>query len=616
MIANLPKSTLDRRVSEEILPFVQQPGQYIGREINQLVEDGDWDAAAVRVAIAFPDTYTIGMSHLGSQILYWLANHTDGVCAERVFCPWLDAEQIMRDRGIELFTWDTRQPVRSADILAISLQYEMAFTSVLTLLDLAGIPFCSADRDDAHPLVIAGGPQADNPEPVADFLDGVVLGDGEASLSAILADVKAMKLSGVPRRQMLVEMAKRYEWFYVPSLYDVRYKDDGTVASIRPKREDIPATIVRCQTADFDEAPFPTRPLVPYTEVVHDRIGVEIMRGCPQRCRFCHAGYTKRPLRLRTPEKILEIAEEAYWATGQKEVGLLSLSTADYPHLRELCDLVHERFNPRMVNISVPSLRVDKMLENIPFMVNSVRKGGLTIAAEAARDDMRAAIRKKVADEPLIEGVRAAYRAGWRQVKLYFMAGFPGERPEDIDGIWDLSKDVSDARRDIGGAPAKVNASVSWLVPKPYTPLQWAAQMPVAYFHEVRRRLGRFYKGKKQKGAVKIKTHSPDRSILEGVFARGDRKLSAAVERAWQLGARLDGWDECFNNDIWMQAFRDTGINPAWYAHRERGYDEVLPWTHLQGGPPTEYLEGQYNDLYKQLSLPKRDTGLVPLQIA
>lgn len=603
-------------VSSELLPFVNRPGQYIGGERNQLPREGDWQQADVKVAVAFPDTYTIGMSHLGCQIIYWLTNHTPGCCAERVYCPWTDAEAVMRAKKIPLFTWDTRQPVRSADILAISLQYEMAFTCVLQILDLSGIPFHAADRDDSHPLVIAGGPQADNPEPMADFIDLVVIGDGEASMAAILDAYKEYKSSGVPRRDMIRLMARRFPWIYAPSLYDVSYNIDGTVRAVRPTDPLIPATIERCQTDDFNDAPFPLKPIVPFVEVVHDRFAIEIMRGCPQRCRFCHAGYTKRPLRVRSVDQILDMAEEMYRATGMDEFGLLSLSTADYPDLRELATRANEKFASRHVNISVPSLRVDKMLQNIPWMVNSVRKSGLTMAVEAANDDMRAAIRKHVTDGNLLDGVKQAYAAGWRGIKLYFMCGFPGERPEDIDGIIALSRKVSEARRELGKPPANVNASVGWLVPKPYTPFQWAAQPRAEYFHEVRRRMAaalnmkqgteaRRHVGTKQrlKGPIKIKTHNVERSILEGVFARGDRKLAPVVERAYNLGARFDGWDECFKRELWDRAFHDCGIDPDFYAHRERPSTEVFPWTHLHGGPPDDYLERQYEDVFTQIGV-------------
>jgi radical SAM family uncharacterized protein len=617
--------TLKETVSTQLLPFVERPGQYIGGEINQLVAEGDWQRADVHVALAFPDTYTIGMSHLGCQILYWLINHTPGCCAERVFCPWGDAEAVMRDKQIPLFTWDTRQPVASADILAVSLQYEMAFTCVLQLLDLAGIPLRAGDRDDRHPLVIAGGPQADNPEPMAPFLDLIILGDGEASMSAILDAYKELKANGVRRRDMIEILAQRFEWAYDPSRYNVNYHQDGSIRSIEPRDASVRQRIERCQTDDFDAAPFPTRPIVPYVEVVHDRFAIEIMRGCPQRCRFCHAGYTKRPLRTRSVDRIMDMAEEMYWATGMDEFGLLSLSTADYPDLRELAQRANERFASRRVNISVPSLRVDKMLQNIPWLVNSVRKSGLTMAVEAANDDMRAAIRKLVTDGNLLDGVKEAYKAGWRTIKLYFMCGFPGERPEDIDGIVDLARKVSEARREVAKGPAHVNASVGWLVPKPYTPFQWAAQPTAEYFHEARRRMARrltepqgsacantpkpHARRKKYNGPIKIKTHSVERSVLEAVFARGDRRLAPVIEHAYRSGARFDGWDECFDPQLWNRAFDACGIDPAFYAHRERPLDEVFPWAHLHGGAPDEYLARQYDDVFVQIGAPKPRTS-------
>jgi radical SAM superfamily enzyme YgiQ (UPF0313 family) len=370
-----------------------------------------------------------------------------------------------------------------------------------------------------------------------------------------------------------------------------------------PLHDDVPGTIERCQTPDFENAPFPTRPLVPHVEAVHDRISIEIMRGCPQRCRFCHAGYTKRPLGTRSVDRILDIAEQCWQSTGMDELGLLSLSTADYPDLKELSRRINERFTERMVGISVPSLRVDKMLENIPQMVSGVRKSGLTIAVEAAGDDMRAAIRKKVTDGRLLDGVRQAYSAGWKSIKLYFMAGFPGERPADIEGIWKLSNEISKVRCELGKGPASVNASVGWLVPKPFTPFQWAAQPEAAYFHEVRRQLAGL--ASRGRSAVRIKTHNVERSVLEAVFARGDRRLANVIERAWKQGARFDGWDECFDAGLWHRAFEAEGIDPGWYAHRERSYDEVLPWSHIHGGPSIPYLERQYDDVFTHIGVDK-----------
>ncbi|HWL93893.1 MAG TPA: TIGR03960 family B12-binding radical SAM protein [Phycisphaerae bacterium] len=605
---------MTQRISEELLPFVKEPAQYIGREWNQLVKPGDWEAAGVRVAVAFPDAYTIGMSHLGCQIIYWICNHTPGVCAERVYAPWIDAERIMRQRGLPLFTWDTRQPVSTADIFAVSLQYELGFTNLLNMLDLAGIPLRSSQRDDTHPLVIAGGPQADNPEPVADFVDLVVIGDGEASIAAILDLYARLKSEGVRRRDMIEIMAKRFPWIYAPSLYDVSYHADGTIAGVLPRVQGLPKQIERCQTPDFENAPFPTRPLVPFVNVVHDRMAIEVMRGCPQRCRFCHAGYTKRPVGVRSVEKILEIAEHQFWATGQTELGLLSLSTADYPHLKELAARVNERFESRHVNISMPSLRVDKMLQNIPWMAKSVRKSGLTIAVEAARDKMREAIRKKVTDGNLMDGLTEAYKAGWNRIKTYFMAGFPGETEDDIRGIYEISVQMSNARRRLGKGPAKINASVSWLVPKPYTPFQWAAQPRLEYFKEARRILsGMSHAGRNK--AVSIKAHDAERSVLEAVLARGDRRLGPVIHRAWELGARFDGWDECYRDAIWVQAFDDCGVDPAWYAHRERAYAEVLPWDHIRSGPKRDYLEGQYNDVFAKADQPFPAMGILPLPV-
>jgi radical SAM superfamily enzyme YgiQ (UPF0313 family) len=628
---------LAARISEELLPAVTKPAQYVGREFNQLVRDGDWGKADVRMVVGFPDTYAIGMSHLGCQILYWIANHTPGVCAERCYVPWVDALDVMRRRGIPLFTWDTRQSVASADIIGVSLQYEMAFTSLLLMLDLAGVPLRANVRDDTHPLVLVGGPQADNPEPIAEFVDLVVIGDGEESLPAILAAYRELKAGGVRRRDTIEIMARRFPWLYAPNLYHVRYGDDGAVAEVAPHSAgggtgvspvNVPVrrgchrataeggcatwAIERCRTTDFENAPVPLRPIVPHTETVHDRMAIEIMRGCPQRCLFCHAGRTKRPVLVRSVDKILELAEEQYRATGGDELGLLSLSTSDYPQLKELTARINERFAGRRVSISVPSLRVDRMLQDVPWMTRSVRKSGLTIAVEAASERLRTAIRKKVTDGDLMAGLLEAYKAGWRRAKCYFMAGFPGETEEDIRAIHGLSVEMSELRRRLGGGPAAITASVSWLVPKPHTPLQWAAQQRLDYFEHARRVLKELQYSRRSK-AVQIKTHSPERSVLEGVLARGDRRLGAVIERAYRLGASLDGWDECFRHERWRRAFDETGVDPDWYAHRERPVGEVLPWDHIHAGAPRDHLARHYSEMFAVLDRPVPAPGILPL---
>jgi len=585
-------ASLAQRVSAELLGRVRQPAQYIGGEVNQLVSAGDWEQAAVRVAIAFPDTYAIGMSHLGCQILYWICNHMQGVCAERVYCPWIDAEQVMRSRRIPLFTWDTRQPVGEADILAVSLQHELCATNLLTLLDLAGVPLHADDRGESDPIVVVGGPVADSIEPMAPFVDLVVVGDGETSLPALLDAYWALRSEGVDRREIIVELARRFEWAYAPGLYAVSHHDDGTIASVEPTVAGLHRRIGRCVVDDLERAPLPERPLVPHVEAVHDRIAIEVMRGCPRLCRFCHAGHTKRPVRVRSVERICQIAEDAYRATGQDEIGLLSLSTADYPNLRALVCRMSEQFADRKVNLSVPSLRVDQMLSDIPSLVSGVRKGGLTIAVEAARDRLREAIGKSISDEKLLAGVRAAYEAGWRTVKLYFMVGFPGEEQADVDGIWHLAHRISGLRREMGKGRAAVNTTVSWLVPKAHTSLQWAPMATRDYCLDARRRL--IGLSRQQRTGVRWKFHHVERSILEGVLARGDRRLSSVIESAWRAGARFDAWDERFDTTVWDEAFHQTGIDPAWYVHRDRAVDEVLPWDHLDACLRREHLWKNY----------------------
>ncbi|MBN1844405.1 MAG: TIGR03960 family B12-binding radical SAM protein [Sedimentisphaerales bacterium] len=572
--------TLASQVSRILLPRVEQPGQYLGGEINQIRKDhrpGD-----VTVALAFPDTYAIGMSHLGLQILYEILNRMDGVIAERVFCPWVDAAAVMRQEGLELFSWETRRPVGRFDILGITLQHELSYSNVLYLLDLAGITFRAAERADDEPLVIGGGPLADSCEPVADFFDLVVLGDGEEALPALVQAYRRLLTSSATRRERLIELAREFSCVYVPQLYRCSYHADGTLQSCEPLVDGIPAKISRAQVADLDAAVFPIAPIVPFTESVHDRIAIEIMRGCPQRCAFCHAGHTRGAVRTRSIETILEIARRSYAATGHDTVSLLSLSTSDYPDLAELVRRVYGEFAGRHVGISLPSLRVDRQLRDVPGQVSGVRREGLTVAVEAARDPLRRAIGKHLTDDDLLATMEAAYRAGWQRVKLYFMVGLPGEAAEDIDAIADLSFRISRLRRQTGGQDASVNVTVSWLVPKPHTPLAWCAMQSAEYFSAARERLLQLRRDR-QVRRVNFKFHHLERSLLEGVLARGDRRLGGALETAYRRGARFDSWDECFRYAHYLEAFEACGLDPDFYARRQRDEREILPWAHLGG---------------------------------
>ena len=584
-----------------MLPRVQQPAQYIGGEINQIRKEHR--AGDVTVALAFPDTYTIGMSHLGLQILYEALNRVAGIIAERVFCPWLDAAEVMRRESLQLFSWESRRPVRNFDILGITLQHELSYSNVLFLLELAGISFRAADRAEEEPLVMGGGPLADSCEPVADFFDLVILGDGEDALPAVVQAHRELRKSKCKRPELLLELARRFPYVYVPQLYHCVYRADGTVASCSPTVEGVPDCVERALVKDMDAAVFPTAPVVPFTETVHDRIAIEIMRGCPQRCAFCHAGHTRGPVRTRSIETIRDIASKSYCATGHDTISLLSLSTSDYPKLGELVRQLYAEFEGKHVGISLPSLRVDKQLRDVPPRVSGVRREGLTIAVEAARDHMRRAIGKKVTDTELLATMRNAYEAGWKTVKLYFMVGFPGETDTDIDAIADLSAQISRLRQEVSGYPATVNVTVSWLAPKPHTPFAWIPMQSAEYCQEARERLFAA-RHELRARSVKFKFHNLQRSLLEGVLARGDRRLSQAIEVAYRNGAYFDSWDECFNYQLYLEAFRQTNIDPAFYAHRERGENERLPWEHL-AGENKERLYQRLQRILQQLQIEK-----------
>ncbi len=591
-------NTLKVFVTENILPFVEMPGQYTGGEWNSIVKKhADID---VKVVLAFPDTYSIGMSHLGVQILYGLLNERSNALCERVFTPLEDMEFLMRKHKVPLFSLETYTPLKEFDIVGFSLQYELSYTNVLNMLDLSGIPVMVCERSEADPLVIAGGPAAIAPEPLADFIDVFLIGDGEESLPQLVDLFRDLKRKNLSRREKIASIAQTLNNAYAPSLYKVSYHQDNTIHEIRPKISGLPSVIRAASVKDLNETYYPTSPIVPYVKTIHDRITIEVMRGCTQGCRFCQAGMSKRPTRPRTVENILRIAELCYANTGHNEISLASLSISDYPVLKRLMERMNLVFSPRHVNISFPSLRVNEQLVVLPSMLNTVRKSGITLAPEAATPTLRKIINKNITDEDLYNGTEEAFKQGWNLVKLYFMIGLPTETDEDIDAIVKLAYNVSDLKKGIRGSFGEVNISIAPFVPKAHTPFQWQPMISLQRMKEIRNRL---YDRIRRK-CIHVKFHNPERSILEGIFARGDRRLGSVIYRAWQDGCKFDAWEEHFDFQKWLNAFEDVGIDWAFYAHRQRGEDEVFPWEHINCGVVKPFLIKE-----KQRSLNKEITS-------
>jgi len=562
---------------EPHLVHVQSPSQYVGGEWNSVRKED----AEVKVALAFHDCYKIGMAHLGIQIFYGLLNERPDALCERVFLPWPDLEDRMRADGIPLFSVDTHRPVREFDILGVSLQSELGYTNVLNLLELSGIPVFAKDRGPEFPLVVGGGVNASYPEPVSDFFDLMILGDGEEAVPVLVDLFKDFRKD---RDGFLKAAAEKVPGAYVPGHYRWTYRPDGTVASFEGK------VVKKASVASLDAAYYPTRPVVPFAEVVHDRINLEIMRGCPHRCRFCHAVSFKNKLRFRPVEQLVRQAEEVYAATGYDDIALSSLSSGDYPHIHELMARLNARFKQRRVSVSLPSLRVDEKLAELPALMTSVRKGGFTIAPEGGSEEFRRIIRKPIRDEDLLATARAAFREGWHHLKMYFMVGFPMEKQSDVDAILETARRVSRLGKEVRGHNADVNITISPLIPKPHTPFQFCGQRELSYVQEQERRLVSLARGTR----VHVKAHDPRKSYIEGVFARGDRRLSAALVEARRQGARFDEWSEHFDFDRWMRVFEKTGIDPDFYARREIGPAEVLPWDPLDIGRSKESLWTDY----------------------
>ena len=572
---------------EQILQRVEKPARYIGGEMNTEIKARTEATGAL--AFCFPDTYEVAMSHLGMKILYHVMNREPDLLCERVFMPWVDMAAEMRAHQIPLFSLETRTPLRDFDVLGFTLQYEMSFTNILEMLDLGGVTLRAQDRGEAEPIVVAGGPCAFNPEPLADFIDAFVIGDGETAILELTRLVKAGRLAGRRRADILFELS-RIEGCYVPSLYEASYLEDGRLKSFLPIRQGAPAVVRKRLERELRLEDFPAAIPVPYTEIVHDRIALEIMRGCTRGCRFCQAGMLYRPVRERSLEDLLTLAERLVKATGYEEMSLSSLSSGDYGQLVELVRGLMDRFASQKVSVSLPSMRLDSLVKDTLKETKEVRKSGLTLAPEAGTQRLRDVINKGVSEEDLKRAVGDAFENGWSSVKLYFMLGLPTETDEDLRGIGDTARLVRGVYLSVPKeqrAPGlAITVSVATFVPKAFTPFQWDAQVDIP---EVERKQQLLREVLKQKG-LRFSWSEPELSRLEACIARGDRRLGAVILKAWQSGCRLDGWREHFRYELWMEAFRACGLDPAFYANRERGKDELLPWAFIDAGVTQQYL--------------------------
>ena len=561
---------IDREL-DKILKKVEKPARYIGGEVNSVTKNPD--EVAVRIGFAFPDTYEIGMSYLGLQILYNILNRNDEIFCERVFAPAPDMEEIMMSQGRELFTLETFTPVREMDILGFTLQYELCFTNVFNMLELGGIPLKSCDRDDSFPVIIAGGPCAYNPEPLADFIDAFLIGDGEELLEAV-----CMAKKSASSKQEFLETVCKMDGVYVPAFYEPRYNDDGTLKEIRKLYEGAPDRVRRAVISDIESAEFPVNNIVPFIDTVHDRSVVETFRGCTRGCRFCQAGMIYRPVRERSKETIEKLAVKQLENTGHDELSLLSLSTSDYSRFEELASELMDMCRERNVALSLPSLRLDTFSFKVLQEIQKYRKSGLTFAPEAGSQRLRDIINKNITEEDIYSAVEQAIELGWEHIKLYFMVGLPGETFEDLDGIGEIARRIMDINfrmRGRKGGRFRVTVSVSNFVPKAHTPFQWAPQDTKEMFIEKHNYLSK----KLHIKGVTFNYHETETSSLEAVFARGDRKIGDLLLRAHELGCRFDGWTEHFNAELWRKAFEETDTDMAFYCNRERSYDEMLPWS-------------------------------------
>ena len=568
---------------EGLLDKVEKPGRYAGKEFNEIIKKED--TSTIKIALAFPDLYEIGMSYLGFKILYEIINKRDDAFAERVFSPAVDMEKLMRERKVPAFSLETYRPLKSFDIVGFTIQHELCYSNILNLIDLGQIPLRSEERKEDYPLIIAGGPGTFNAEPLSAFIDLFIIGEGEEIIDEIIEVYREWKGKKQSKTKLLEELAN-LEGIYVPSFYEVTYFEDGRVKSVAPKKGTYHSVIKKRIISNFDQAPYPLLPIVPNIDVVHDRITLEIFRGCTQGCRFCQAGMIYRPVREKSVDTLVELAEKILPHTGYEEISLSSLSSSDYSEIERLITRLVDRFEEKGVGVSLPSLRIDSFSVALAQQVQRVRKTGLTLAPEVGTQRLRDVINKNVEEEDLYSSIKAALERGWRKIKLYFMIGLPTETEEDVEGIARLVSKVDHMGRETTGRKININISVSAFVPKPHTPFQWEAQEE----REVLSKKMRYLKNRLNWRNISFSYPDINRIYLEAVFARGDRRLGEVLERAHYLGCKFDSWREHFNFETWQQAFSESGLCMEFYANRARQEEEILPWDHISCGVKKEYL--------------------------